>query len=77
MVLHLRNIEVKTFREFLIWKGLNKIRTTGGHEIWCRSDLKRPVTFQTHVTPVPEFIVKQILRNIGSDRNDFIKFLES
>lgn len=75
--LHLRNIEVKTLRLYLEWKGLKYYRTKGGHEVWGRSDLNRPIVFQTHINPVPEFIIKQILRNLGEDRSDFIRFLQS
>lgn len=74
---HLKNIEVKTLRQYLEWKGLKYYRTKGGHEIWGRSDLLRPIVFQTHINPVPEFIIKQILRNLGEDREDFIRFLQS
>ena len=77
MTQHLYNISLKTFREYLEWKELKLIRTKGGHEIWSRKDLSRPVTIQTHITPVPEFIVKQVLRNIGADLEDYIAFLKS
>ncbi|MFZ4547768.1 MAG: type II toxin-antitoxin system HicA family toxin [Bacteroidales bacterium] len=76
-VQHLRNIPLKTIREYLIWKGLRKYRTSGGHEIWGGSNLGRPITIQTHIDPVPEFIVKQILRALNADRDDFLTFLNS
>jgi hypothetical protein len=76
MATHLKNIPLNLFRKYLKYKGLKHIRSTSGHEIWCRSDLKRPVTFQTHIDPVPEFIIKNNLRIIGADRDDFIKFLK-
>jgi len=77
MAQHLKNISVQTFRKYLEWKGLKHIRTNGGHEIWCRSDLKRPVVIQSHITPVPEFIVKQVLRTLNVEKQDFIDFLNS
>lgn len=45
----------------------------GGHEKWSRSDLDRPITIQTHIDPVPEFIVKQVLRHLNMTRNQFVK----
>jgi predicted RNA binding protein YcfA (HicA-like mRNA interferase family) len=75
MVIHLRNVSLSLFRSFLEYKGLKVIRTSGGHEIWSRSDLGRPVVLQTHISPVPEFIVKQTLRHIGSTRQDFEYFV--
>ena len=74
---HLRNIPLKTIRDYLAWKGLKIYRTKGGHETWGCSGLLRPIVIQTHVDPVPEFIVKQILRNLNSNREDFIIFLRS
>ena len=61
----LSNIPVVKFRKFLDSQGLNVIKGSkgrGGHEKWSRSGMDRPVTIQTHIDPVPEFIVKQVLR---------------
>ncbi len=72
----LSNIPVKDFRRFLKSQGLKIIREgkgRGGHEKWSRADLDRPVTLQTHVDPVPEFIVKQVLRYLNMDRQDFFE----
>lgn len=74
---HLRNIPIRTLRKYIKSKGLTYIRTKGGHEIWVKSSLARPVVFQSHIDPVPEFIVLNILRTIGESREDFINFLES
>ena len=72
----LKNIPVKLFREFLVYKGLKHIRTNGGHEIWSKKSLARPVIFQTHKNPIPEFIIKNNLRTMGCDTNDFYEFVE-
>lgn len=71
---HLRNIPLKLFRNFLIEKGCECNRTTGGHEHWTRSDLKRPITIQTHVDPIPEFIIKNALTQLGLTKQDFINW---
>ena len=73
----LKNIPLKTFRDFLSYKGLKVIRTEGGHEVWSRKDLLRPVVIQTHIDPVPEFIVKNCLRTINATKDDYIEFLKS
>ncbi|MFA4853719.1 MAG: type II toxin-antitoxin system HicA family toxin [Bacteroidales bacterium] len=70
----LKNIPLKTFRQYLISKGLKQIRTKGGHEIWAGSDLRRPITLQSHVDPVPEFIIRNSLRTLGVTANDFWEF---
>ena len=73
----LKNIPIKTFREFLRWEGLDYVRTNGGHEIWNKKRLFRPVVFQTHIDPVPEKVVRQILKAIGSSAESYIEFLQS
>jgi hypothetical protein len=72
----LSNIPLREFRKFLKNNGLKVIKGTkgrGGHEKWSRSDLDRPITLQTHIDPVPEFIVKQVLRHLGMNRKQFLK----
>jgi len=72
----LKNISLHLFRKYLQWKGLKKIRTVGGHEIWSGTLLRRPIILQTHIDPIPEFIIRNALRTLGVKREDFIKFLE-
>ena len=71
----LKNIPLKDFRRFLEHKGLNIIRTTGGHEVWSGTFLLRPIIVQTHIDPVPEFIIRNNLRTLGSDKKEFLNFL--
>jgi hypothetical protein len=75
----LSNISLSDFRSFLNKQGLKVIKTTkgrGGHEKWSRTDLDRPITLQTHIDPVPEFIVKQVLRHLNMTREEFYKHLK-
>lgn len=72
----LSNIPLKDFRKFLSDQGLNNIKTTkrgGGHEKWSNLGMERPIIIQTHVDPVPEFIVKQILQHLNMDRKKFFE----
>jgi hypothetical protein len=72
----LSNIPLKDFRKFLENQGLNMIKSSkgrGGHEKWSRLDLERPITIQTHIDPVPEFIVQQVLRYLEMDRKVFFE----
>ena len=75
----LSNISIYDFRKFLKNQGLNIIKSTkgrGGHEKWSRADLTRPITIQTHIDPVPEFIVKQVLRHLEITREDFFDIMK-
>jgi hypothetical protein len=71
----LKNITVNQYRSFLMFHGLKKIRTNGGHEIWSGTHLKRNITFQSHIKPVPEFIIRNGLRTMGLAKNDFLNYL--
>jgi len=71
----LKNIKLSIFRDYLLSKGLKRIRINGGHEIWSRLDLKRPVVLQTHENPVPEHVIKNNLRTMKSNRTEFEEWL--
>lgn len=72
----LKNIPLRLFRDYLEYKGLKNIRNKGGHEIWSRKDLFRPIILQSHVDPIPEFIIKANLRTLGETAEDFYQFVE-
>ena len=71
----LSNVKLSDYREFLSKAGCKLSRTTGGHEIWSRKDLTRPIIVQTHIEPVPEFAIKNTLRNLGLTKKDFFEIL--
>lgn len=72
----LSNISLSDMRKALKGSGLNKIRTKGGHETWSKAAMTRPITIQTHIDPIPEFIVKQVIRNLGITNKAFIELIE-
>jgi len=72
----LRNVSLKNCRKFLLSTGCQHKRTTGGHEHWTRADLLRPITIQTHIDPVPERIMKQLIIALEIDRDGFQEILK-
>lgn len=70
----LKNIPLRLFRDYLIYKGLKIQRINGGHEVWGGQCVKRPIVLQTHVDPVPEFIIRNNLRTLNVTPQDFIDF---
>jgi len=72
---HLRNIPLKLYRNFLIEQGCVCNRVNGGHEHCSRKDLLRPITIQTHIDPVPEFIIKNGLRQLGITKKYFLDWI--
>ncbi len=71
MPLRLSNISLSDFRKYLRSVGCEILRTGGGHEVWGRMGLRRSITLQSHVDPIPERIVRQSLRNLGATREEF------
>lgn len=71
----LKNVSLRECRKFLTKTGCQVIRTTGGHEHWSRPDLLRPITIQTHIDPVPERIMKQIINALEIDKDEFLEIL--
>lgn len=73
--IRLSNISLKEFREFLFEMGCSRIEngTTGrgGHELWTKQGLKRPITLQTHINPVPERVVRSNLNTLDISRKKF------
>ena len=73
----LSNISLKQFMLFLKNAGCEYVRTSGGHEIWDKSDksLTRPIIIQTHFNRVSQMCVYSALRTLGLSRNDFFELL--
>lgn len=74
---HLRNISIKVYECFLIEVGCKHIRTKGGHYVWARSDLDRPIIFQSHINPVPEHIIRNGLKTLGMNKKGFFETLDN
>jgi len=73
----LSNLTIDDLRNVLTLLGLEYKRTKGGHELWAKPGMKRPVVFQTHLKPIPEFVVIKLIKTLGIDRNEFVKILET
>ena len=71
------NITIADFRLFLAEKGLKEVESGNtGHEKWNKEGMLRPVVFQTHIDPFPEFIVHNNLRNMGLTASDLRAWLK-
>ena len=70
-----KNIPLGKIRNYLVSRGLKRIRTTGGQKIWGGEGLQRPIVLQSHIDPIPEFIVRQILRSLDETDDDLKQFL--
>lgn len=73
----LGNISIEEFRNFLEKHGCKKVPSGNtGHEKWVKEGTLRPVVFQTHIDPIPTFIIRNNLRNIGLSMSDLREWLK-
>jgi hypothetical protein len=75
----LSNIPYRIIHKFLIAQGLVVLhpkKGRGGHVTYSRDNLLRPIVIQNHIDPVPEFIVKQILRHLNMSKEAFFEAIE-
>ena len=71
------NISIADFRQFLADKGCKQVESGNtDHEKWSKEGALRPVVFQTHIDPIPEFIIRNNLRNLGLTSNDLREWLK-
>ena len=73
----LSNVSLALFRKYLKEQGCELEATKGGHEKWKKDGCLRSVIIQTHVDPLPEFILKNNLRTLDVSRTDFINWLKA
>lgn len=73
----LGNISLHTFRAFLLSQGCALVSTAGGHEKWKKNGCLRSVILQSHIDPVPEFVVRSNLRTLGLSRGDLTGWLKA
>jgi len=71
---NLSNISLKEFRSFIEHHGCYLARITGGHLEYRKTGIKRTLVIQSHISPIPEFIVRKILHELGLTRKDVEQF---
>ena len=69
------NLPLREMRRFLKAIGCEIVRTKGGHELWWREGLTRPLVLQTHIAPVPARIVRSLLSDLEMTIQDLTKIL--
>ena len=71
------NISLADFERFLAAIGCVKAPSRGGHKKWHKQGLTRPIIYQSHKDPVPAFIVRNILRDLGMTPQDYFDTIAS
>ena len=57
-------VKWKEFEKFLFFVGCTFKRQSGGHRIYTRAGLKRPIVISAHGT-IPVFVIRNNLRLLG------------
>jgi len=70
------NVPLNDFKSFLEKLGAKCIRITDGHYIYAHSKLQRPIPLQTHVDPVPQFIVLEVINYFEMSSEDMWKIIK-
>jgi predicted RNA binding protein YcfA (HicA-like mRNA interferase family) len=76
MTLKTGNVSIKDLKKVLLKLGCKEVGINSGHIKYVRADLTRPIIFQTHIDPVPRFIIQQIIRTLSLDKKAFEKLLK-
>lgn len=57
-------VKWKDFERFLLFAGCTFKRQSGGHRIYTRGGLKRPIVIPAHGT-IPVFVIRNNIRLLG------------
>ena len=68
------NIKLNDFRAFLSEQGCSREEGKGGHEKWFKSGMTRPIVLQSHIYPVPEFIIEKNLATLGWTKQQYKEY---
>lgn len=74
--INLSNIPLDALRAFLLEKDYQFGFVHAGHELWVKEDMLRPVVLRVGFEPVPVFVVRSILRNMGVDGVELEAFVQ-
>lgn len=71
----IKPIPWRQFEKFLLCVGCKLERTRGDHRVYTREGLRRPLIIKT-VKDLPVFIIRNNLRELGIDHNEYLDILE-
>lgn len=72
----LNSVTISQFESFLELCLCKFVKSEKGHVKYSRSDLFRPIIFQNHIQPIPEFIILNNLRVLSLTKKDFFDILD-
>lgn len=71
----LTSVKWRKFEKFLLFVGCNFKRQSGGHRIYTKLELKRPLVVPAHGT-IPVFVIRNNLRLLGITPESYFEILK-
>ena len=68
-------VKWREFEKFLIFVGYKLKRQSGGHRIYTRTGLKRPIVISAHGN-VPVFVIRNNLRLLGITPQEYFEIMK-
>ncbi|VVB63104.1 HicA toxin of bacterial toxin-antitoxin [uncultured archaeon] len=72
----LNPISADRFVKFLEYVGCSFVSQKGSHKKFWRSDLNRPIIVPIHAIDLPIFVIKNALRVLKIDNEQYLQILE-
>jgi predicted RNA binding protein YcfA (HicA-like mRNA interferase family) len=70
------NVSLIDFRKFLVKMGAKQIRSSGGHLVYSHPKVNRPIIIQSHINPIPQFIVLEIINYLEVSSEEMWKIIK-
>lgn len=76
----LHPVKHKVFRKYLLSLNCKFDRINGGHEIWSKNGILRPITFPIHgdsKKDISSFYIESNLKTLGLTKDHFLKWIKA
>lgn len=70
---HLSPVPWRIFERWIVSQGCRLIKTKSGHKAYARAGMIRPVIFSTSGRDVPVHVIKNNLRILGVETEEFLR----
>lgn len=68
----IRPVKWQKFEKFLLACGCEFVRQKGGHRVYKKADLLRPIIVPAHSFDLPVSVIKSNLRTLGISDKDYL-----
>ena len=72
----LKPVRWQLFEKVLLELGCEFKRQNGSHRVYSRPEIVRPIIVPVHNKPLPEYVIKNMLRNVGITTKEYKELLK-